>query len=124
MGNGRGAEIIKIIHRSRNVFPGPVDDQRSEKDRPPQSGGCNRMLAERAFYCAKSLSKNQRTAFAQALLCRNIPASQVCPFLVAMTKSHSENPEQLFNVSDSIKLFQPCRTSSSLCKRAFSVHHR
>ena len=28
----------------------------------------------------KSLSKNQRTAFAQALLCRNIPASQVCPF--------------------------------------------
>ena len=28
----------------------------------------------------KSLSKNQRTAFAQALFCRNIPASQVCPF--------------------------------------------
>ena len=73
MGNGRGAEIIKIIHRSRNNIPGPVDDQRSEKDRPPQSGGCN-------FLSKKSLSKNQRTAFAQALLCRNIPASQVCPF--------------------------------------------
>ena len=28
----------------------------------------------------KSLSKNQRTAFVQALFCRNIPASQVCPF--------------------------------------------
>ena len=73
MGNGRGAEIIKIIHRPRKNIPGPVDDQRSEKDRPPQSGGCN-------FLSKKSLSKNQRTAFAQALLCRNIPASQVCPF--------------------------------------------
>ena len=73
MGKGRGAEIIKIIHRPRKNIPGPVDDQRSEKDRPPQSGGCN-------FLSKKSLSKNQRTAFAQALLCRNIPASQVCPF--------------------------------------------
>ena len=41
MGNGRGAEIIKIIHWPRKNIPGPVDDQRSEKDRPPQSGGCN-----------------------------------------------------------------------------------
>ena len=54
-------------------IPGLVDDQRSEKDRPPQSGGCN-------FLSKKSLSKNHRTAFAQALLFRNIPASQVCPF--------------------------------------------
>lgn len=38
MGNGRGAEIIKIIHQLRKNIPGPVDDQRSEKDRPPQSG--------------------------------------------------------------------------------------
>ena len=47
MGNGRGAEIIKIIHRPRKNIPGPVDDQRSEKDRPPQSGGCN-SLSKRA----------------------------------------------------------------------------
>ncbi len=36
-----GAEIIKIIHRPREKTFRPVDDQRSEKDRPPQSGGCN-----------------------------------------------------------------------------------
>lgn len=69
-------EELRLLRSSTGpgmFFPGPVDDQRSEKDRPPQSGGCN-------FLSKKSLSKNQRTAFAQALFCRNIPASQVCPF--------------------------------------------
>lgn len=47
-------EELRLLRSSTGpgmFFPGPVDDQRSEKDRPPQSGGC-----------------------------RNIPASQVCPF--------------------------------------------
>lgn len=65
--------LLRSSTSSGKNIPGPVDDQRSEKDRPPQSGGCN-------FLSKKSLSKNQRTAFAQALFCRNIPASQVCPF--------------------------------------------
>lgn len=73
MGNGRGAEIIKIIHRPRKNIPGPVDDQRSEKDRPPQS--VHSIVAAK-----KSLSKSRSLVFAQALFCRNIPASQVCPF--------------------------------------------
>ncbi len=46
-------EELRLLRSSTGpgmFFPGPVDDQRSEKDRPPQSGG------------------------------RNIPVSQVCPF--------------------------------------------
>ena len=37
-------------------------------------------LRSRDVPAKKSLSKNQRMAFAQALFCRNIPVSQVCPF--------------------------------------------
>jgi hypothetical protein len=37
-------EELRLLRSStgpeKNI-PGPVDDQRSEKDRPPQSGGCN-----------------------------------------------------------------------------------
>ena len=65
--------LLKSSTSSGKNIPGPVDDQRSEKDRPPQSGGCS-------FLSKKSQSKNQRTPFALALFCRNIPASQVCPF--------------------------------------------
>ena len=48
-------EELRLLRSSTGpgmFFPGPVDDQQSEKDRPPQSGGCNSY----------------------------IPASQVCPF--------------------------------------------
>ena len=48
-------EELRLLRSSTGpgmFFPGPVDDQRSEKDRPPQSGGCN----------------------------SNIPALRVCPF--------------------------------------------
>ena len=60
MGNGRGAEIIKIIHRPRKNIPGPVDDQRSEKDRPPQS-------VQSIVAAKKSLSKSRSLVSAQAL---------------------------------------------------------
>lgn len=79
MGNGRGAEIIKIIHQLRKNIPGPVDDQRSEKDRPPQS--VHSIVATK-----KSLSKNPRTAFAQALFAGTSLLCGSVLFLVAMTK--------------------------------------
>ena len=33
--------LLKSSTSSGKNIPGPVDDQRSEKDRLPQSGGCN-----------------------------------------------------------------------------------
>ena len=69
-------EELRLLRSStgpeKNI-PGPVDDQRSEKDRPPQSGGCSS--------CKKRAeNENQRAVFLSAPFLQEHPASQVCPF--------------------------------------------
>lgn len=70
-------EELRLLRSSTGPgksIPGPVDDQRSEKDRPPQSGSCSS--------CKKRELKTKtkgRFSF-QLPFYRNIPASQVCSF--------------------------------------------
>lgn len=74
MGNGRGARLLRSSTLApEKAFRGRVDDQRSEKDRPPQSGA--------VAPAKKELKTKTKGRFSfQLPFYRNIPASQVCPF--------------------------------------------